>query len=324
MIRTIVASALIFAGIAAVWADTPKAGILENVTRLTQMKGRKLENPRFSPDGKKIAFTNFGFDGLYVMNIDGTDARCISDASGVGHEYRWSADSREILVRDTRWLKSDDGMLRRAHAALSVNVATGETQKLTADHEYMQPAVWRYAANGAASVVCDVETASVAATLSFGSNEAMKEAVAKPAFQTDFIHDTEHLWTVDALGNKALIHTGCALVPVLSPDGMRVAFVTEYDDIVVMNIDGSNAEPVAKGFHPAWASDSQLVYESTVDDGHTFTSGELMMVNIADKTTVALTNTPVRIEMNAAMSPDGTTIVFTDFNDGQVYTAKIR
>ncbi len=56
------------------------------------------ENPRWSPDGSKIAFTQLGYDGLYVMNHDGSSKTQISADSGVGYMYQWSADAQAIAV----------------------------------------------------------------------------------------------------------------------------------------------------------------------------------------------------------------------------------
>ena len=76
----------------------PVQGRLENVKRLTSQTDLKFENPQFSPDGKQIAFTKLGYEGIYVMNADGANMRSISNAMGVGYMYQWSPDSRQILA----------------------------------------------------------------------------------------------------------------------------------------------------------------------------------------------------------------------------------
>ena len=89
-------------------AQDLKQGTLSNVKRLTTGTER-FENPRWSPDGSMIAFTNFGYDGLYVMNSDGTSKSKISERCGIGYMYQWSADCEQILVRDTRWEGGETG-----------------------------------------------------------------------------------------------------------------------------------------------------------------------------------------------------------------------
>ena len=51
---------------------------------------------------------------------------------------------------------------------------------------------------------------------------------------------------------------------------------------------------------------------------------ELYLGDVNGTTPVALTNTSRSIEMNASVSPDGKKIVYTDYNDGQVYVADLK
>ncbi|MBR5435603.1 MAG: hypothetical protein IK120_01935, partial [Muribaculaceae bacterium] len=52
-------------------AQSLKQGTLSNVTKLTNDVAVKYENPQWSPDGTKVAYTEFGFEKLYVVNADG-------------------------------------------------------------------------------------------------------------------------------------------------------------------------------------------------------------------------------------------------------------
>lgn len=296
-----------------------KTGVLGQARRLTDDRTLKFENVKFSPDGAKVAFTTLGYEGLYVMNADGSDCRRLSDAPGVGYMYQWSADGSELLVRDTRWEDNGDGTVRRAHAAWAVAL-DGRATRLSDDREDMQPASWRYGPKGRSAIALDGERLEAHATMAL-ADEAIAAQVAMPRYRTSFITDCEHLFAVDAMGNKNLIYEGEAFMPALSPDGRRVAFVTLYDEIMVMDIDGTGKRMVAKGFSPVWANDSQIVYERTTDDGHTYTTGDLHMVNLDTLDEVHLTNGTNAIEMNPAISPDGTKIAFTDFVSGQVYIA---
>ena len=101
-------------------AQAQKTGQLSNVTRLTNGTER-YENPRWSPDGSKIAFTKLGYDGLLVMDANGANKKVISQGAGEGFDFKWSIDSKEILVRDTRWRDKGDGKIDRAHAIWAVS-----------------------------------------------------------------------------------------------------------------------------------------------------------------------------------------------------------
>ena len=69
-------------------AGQPLQGTLSNVRAVTDAKGERFERPRFSPDGKQIAYTQLGFAGLYVMNSDGSRSRRLTDRLGAGVGYQ--------------------------------------------------------------------------------------------------------------------------------------------------------------------------------------------------------------------------------------------
>lgn len=58
--------------------------------------------PRFSPDGKKISFTSDagGGDNLWVMNVDGSDARQVTKESfRLVNNANWTPDSKYLVTR---------------------------------------------------------------------------------------------------------------------------------------------------------------------------------------------------------------------------------
>jgi len=45
----------------------------------------------------------------------------------------------------------------------------------------------------------------------------------------------------------------------ISPDGKRIAYRREPDDLVVMDLDGSNKTVPARGMHPSWSPDGRQI-----------------------------------------------------------------
>ena len=298
-------------------AQQLKEGRLEGVKQLTNDNAR-YENPQWSPDGRYIAFTNYGYDNLYVMNADGSAQHRVSDKKGIGFRFQWSIDSREILGTDiSRNLVAGKQVRRQAAWAFSLD---GKAERLTQDVARMTPAAWRYTTAGVKKVMSldapAVERNEHVAT-------AFVKRAASKANNTSFICDPEGLWVVDAQGNKKLINAGPSFCPALSPDGTRVVF-NHVNNVCVMNIDGTGKRMLDRGFNPCWVGNAQVVYEQSTDDGHTYTSSDLYIIGVNGSNKKALTSTADRMEMCPAVSADGSKIVFTSYNDGQVYCATLK
>lgn len=298
-------------------AQQLKEGRLEGVKQLTNDNAR-YENPQWSPDGRYIAFTNYGYDNLYVMNADGSAQHRVSDKKGIGFRFQWSIDSREILGTDiSRNLVAGKQVRRQAAWAFSLD---GKAERLTQDVARMTPAAWRYTTAGVKKVMSldapAVERNEHVAT-------AFVKRAASKANNTSFICDPEGLWVVDAQGNKKLINAGPSFCPALSPDGTRVVF-NHVNNVCVMNIDGTDKRVLDRGFNPCWVGNAQVVYEQSTDDGHTYTSSDLYIIGVNGTNKKALTSTADRMEMCPAVSADGSKIVFTSYNDGQVYCATLK
>lgn len=290
---------------------------MEGVKQLTNDNAR-YENPQWSPDGRYIAFTNYGYDNLYVMNADGSAQHRVSDKKGIGFRFQWSIDSREILGTDiSRNLVAGKQVRRQAAWAFSLD---GKAERLTQDVARMTPAAWRYTTAGVKKVMSldapAVERNEHVAT-------AFVKRAASKANNTSFICDPEGLWVVDAQGNKKLINAGPSFCPALSPDGTRVVF-NHVNNVCVMNIDGTDKRVLDRGFNPCWVGNAQVVYEQSTDDGHTYTSSDLYIIGVNGNNKKALTSTADRMEMCPAVSADGSMIVFTSYNDGQVYCATLK
>ena len=291
--KKILILALALASVGAAQAESFKEGRLSNFVRLTNGVGR-YENARWSPDGKRIAFTNYGYDNLYVIDSDGKNLKQVSSQTGVGFGFEWGKDSKQIVARERIKADRTKGRARRS-SVWSIGV-DGKRERISCERTRLSAADKR----SNARYVAIVQPGSV--TLS-----------CEPA----------GLYVIDSSGSKKLINKGASFCAVLSPDGKKVAF-NHGNNVCVMAIDGSGKKVLDRGFNPCWVNNSQIVYEKSTDNGHTYTSSDIFMINIDGSRRKALTTTDNRMEMCPSVSADGNKIVFTSFNDGQVYVADFK
>ncbi len=90
---------------------------------------------KWSPDGRQLAFdgiiddTNFD---LYVMNVDGSERRRLTDNPAVDARPEWSPDGRRFVFHTTRDYGSVGGSERWEEFELyTMELATGFTRRLT-------------------------------------------------------------------------------------------------------------------------------------------------------------------------------------------------
>jgi dipeptidyl aminopeptidase/acylaminoacyl peptidase len=103
------------------------------IADLYKIKG--VSDPRIAPDGKRVAFTvteSFLSDGrtnseIYVMNVDGSGLRRMTDNKAADNTPRWSPDGTSLLFTSTRtddaqaWLLPADG----GEPSKLTNISTG-------------------------------------------------------------------------------------------------------------------------------------------------------------------------------------------------------
>ncbi|AWW73531.1 amidohydrolase [Erythrobacter sp. KY5] len=174
--------------------------------------------PRFSPDGTKIAFTSDrgGGDNIWVMNVDGSDKRQVTKESfRLLNQPYWSPDGRFIIAKK--------------HFTTSRSAGTGE--------------IWMYHVSGGGGVAI-VERA----------NEDLQKELGEPVFSPDgeaiyytrnttpgnqFIYAQDSQTGIFAIERHdletgevttAVDGYGGAVRPTPSPDGTEMAFVRRDKD----------------------------------------------------------------------------------------------
>ena len=106
----------------------------------------------------------------------------------------------------------------------------------------------------------------------------------------------------------------------LSPDGKKVAFFAAGKGVVVIDLRGQMLAMLGNYEMPCWYNNDYLVAQNATDDGHQFTSSQILLLK-ADGTWQAELTKPASMAMQPTCGGDK--IVYTTI-DGLLYEMKIN
>ena len=285
--------------------------------KLAGGEGQYFMNPRWSPDGTKLAFTETRYRGLWVMNADGTGLRQVSEEEAAGFGFEWSSDSQTLLSRVAKFENN-----RRYNAVKVFDLTSNSTTQLT-DYRTFMPGLPHWSPTNDKVYMFNREQLEV-----FESGKPALAAVATPSAATiHFMKDGRI-----ALGNLATLqhqtHAPVAeseyLNLTLAPDRSKVAFEVKGGNLHVMNIDGSGLIDLGPGNRAQWSPRSDyLVYMIAGDDGHQFLAAEVYLIKCDGTEKTKLTDTEDRLEMNPSWG-EGDRIAFDVMEEGEIYVLELE
>ena len=233
--------------------------------------------PRFSPDGKSLAFVRVFGDknqDLFVVPTTGGEAKQITFDKTIIHSLAWDADGQNVFFVSYRggtqpnvWRVSANGGEAAEVAATSgrdiTNVAVASDGKTLAFVENTRNTdIWRVSANQpspqkfAASIYSeqDASFSPDGLRVVFASNRTGKYAI----------------WVADANGkNLRMLNDSLFKVtsPHFSPDGLRVVFGGTSDenaDIFIVSAEGGTprrlTENAGRNGAQTWSADGKEIY----------------------------------------------------------------
>jgi tricorn protease len=320
--------------------------------RLTANVGRDFA-PRFSPDGRWIAFTSnrTGNDDVFVIPAAGGEPRQLTWYSGDDQALYWSPDGKAIVIASNRgsqpWgsplylLPLDGG------PPVPMGMATALTGMLRQDGQMVafnriMPPTWRKEYRGPRSGdidVLDLKT-GVAAEITDTSLQSFRTHVndVYPMWGADGMiyyaserDGTFNLWRIAPTGGRpqqVTFHkSGGVFFPAISPDGRRIIY---QNDFALWTVAVPNGTPrklsIGLAFDPK-EYDVDLVQANSRAEGFAVapngdhlavdTHGEIMVVpveeGIGEMTPV--TASPWR-ERYETYAPDGKRIAYVSDETG--------
>lgn len=241
-----------------------------NLTVLTS--GSNAEDPEFSPDGTRIAFSsvNSGQFQIWLMNSDGSGQTRLTNNNLRGDdEPTWSPDGSKIaFVGGAQiWVINADGTneinLSGARTGDNYPDWSPDGSKIAFTKDYSSPNAQTFVMNADGSNLVNLSN-----TVVYGAERdpAWSPDGSKIAYQS--LQDGPYeiyVMNADGSGETRLTATGYPVSntePDWSPDGSKIVFSSTRDndeqEIYVMNADGTGQtrltnDPV-KDEHPSWGS----------------------------------------------------------------------
>ena len=219
------------------------------------------EQPRYSPDGRRIAFTSNrgGSYNLYVMDADGSNVARLTETGGNDRDPSWLPDGEGLVFTSDRDRGIGRWDLYRLH------IEDRAVERLT---NYFQGYAFMPSVSPDGAWV-----AFVATTFPTEYGDANQVHVMELA--------TRMTWPFDV--------TALGCWPNWSPDGQKIAHVSlinEPSTIQVISSFGDSPEPVPGApsrwhYYPDWSPDNRWLVVSTSPEHHQGEDWDLAIVDPA-------------------------------------------
>jgi Tol biopolymer transport system component len=279
-------------------------------------EGSIFMNPRWSPDGKTIAFTSDLYNGLWLMNDDGTQIRLLTADEGAGFGYQWSPAGDLILARPVIIENR-----RRFHQVKVFDTRNGSYEILV-DKTRSLNGLPQWTSNGSQVAMLLDQQPEFRRPQRLPMPKSVDEMPVVLALNDKLLHVQPLNKSVSSLTsfNGRMIFNLTQ-----SPDGKKVAFQVQGKGLHVMDANGSNLKQLGRGEYASWLPGSgYAVVAESIDDGHYITGGELFVV---DTETGIYTHITAHTNIAAHqpdVSPCGKWVVFDNPVDGKIYIMDLK
>lgn len=289
---------------------------IKKVKQLTEGK-TQFCNPVFSPNGKQIAYTKTGYNGIYLMNADGTNQKQLVDDIGAGYKFTWSLDNEQIAFRGTDF----ENNLKQQYVA-TFNLKNNKKEVAFNKCRRIQPPHWVYKAEG--KQLAYIKDNDVVKTKSKPYADASYKKLAKRSTNKTSHYKNSEVYVVSENGDFKKLEGKDCYNPVMSPNGKKIVF-NQREDLIVMNIDGTNRLNIGLGYHPSWSPDGKyIIYQIAQDDGYFITESDLYIANVSTGKIIELTSTKDQLEANPCWSPNGKQVVYNCEKSGVIYAIEFE
>lgn len=276
--------------------------------RLVQIPETHLFNARYSPDGRYIAFTKDNYRGLYILENATGKITELTDYASAGFGYSWSADSKMILTKCSRFTEST-----RKDAVIVFLPESGTSIQLTGFTygPHIIPA-WTDGNSIVAGTAKEISIINLRGekTGQISHPYAYFDKIAFPE-----AGKVNNLLTNPLIAEKSILNFS------MTSDRSKAVFEVLGGGIYTWDISDNTFRFIDIGNRPVFSADgTQITYMKTTDDGHNLLSSEIWVSDAEGRKKIMITDTPSQIEIDPSFAPDGSSIIFSELNSGAIYS----
>lgn len=283
----------------------------QRAEKVASESGKIFIAPQESPDGKFLAFTQEGYNGILLLKENKEISLLTLDpASGYG--FKWLQDGSGVVARSAKYTgyKRENSVVVYSLKGENTLQLSGLSSKLT-----VLPTV------STGGDVCFVESGEIKSYNTVSKSTEVKAPAGIAAFiendKISVVSANSQKLVIDPVPGQRCINAA------LSPDGNKVVFEIMGGNLFVVNSNGNSLIDLGKGFRASWSPDSKTItYMVTEDDGHVITSSDIFTISSNGTNKSAITSTTDIIEMNPSFSANGEYIYFDNANEGAIYRIK--
>lgn len=107
----------------------------------------------------------------------------------------------------------------------------------------------------------------------------------------------------------------------LSPDGQKIMFVAAGKGVFITDLNGQILANPGKYEAPVWFGNDHIIVQKTTDDGHQFSSSQILLLNLDGTESQAITR-PESMTFSPTASFEAGKLVYTTI-DGRLYQVNI-
>jgi Tol biopolymer transport system component len=272
-----------------------------------------LSHPTPSPGSDKIALTGVGFDGIWVMNADGSDLKQVTTDQNAGFGMRWSADNATILSR----VSVNDGP-RRNFAVKIFNIETDEAEYISEYRPQLRTTPV-FDANESNVLLADgrsVERLTLPLLRSTPQIASRLRPVAHASGNKIVLSqlNSDVIREFSPINDRAVYMNAAS-----SPDGSKIAFEVYGGGLHILDVTTGSSLHVGNGYQPSWSPDgAYVVYMRNQDDGYVFTYSEIVAVSVDGTDQAVLYGSSDNIPMNPKWDFNNNRIYFDYYNSGSI------